>query len=600
MLEPSRDRLDYGAMLRPPEPGFSLVHAVASTYSLELSALLAALLPLGVDGDAKSHCRENPLFMLYVFKKLFRKISVFCDAAAVSAQDVQRNKLLAFLDRIVFPVRHRTAFHPKFWLLKFEREGEIRYRLAVLSKNITFDRSWDVVMFFDGVVKDSRSNGAPLADMLDFLKQSQWGKGKRLQELSSMAAEVRNVEFFNDEIQPGEFLLLPFGVKSEALAEDAVLLNPAAKFSRLMVMSPFLARTAVSELFARGRDGAEKLLFSRKQAFADCFQGEEPGIQSYCVKDEVVFGEESAALESQPEKTQEEDIHAKIYLFQQYQSSTPYLYLGSANLTRNGMNEANVELLVRVKLRGHNIYETMRKDLLPEGENGVFELCGTVPEEKNTEEEEAMEDLKKVFRKFVLEGKRITASVEETSAGYVVSLHCPETLCCEYKIEIAPLNGNWQNFSSTVEFAAQPAETLSDFYLIRFSNDLAKLERILVIDTVSSAGLEEVRQSALESVFLKRSADFLEYFSYILAEDAYAQALQMNGSVEKKTDKKNTGFGENYQSALYEKLLYWSSADPGRLQEIESVVRYSPELPKETRALLKLCETFYHAAGELK
>lgn len=68
MLEPSRDRLDYGAMLRPPEPGFSLVHAVACTYSLELSALLAALLPLGVDGDAKSHCRENPLFMLYIFR----------------------------------------------------------------------------------------------------------------------------------------------------------------------------------------------------------------------------------------------------------------------------------------------------------------------------------------------------------------------------------------------------------------------------------------------------------------------------------------------------------------------------------------------------
>ena len=27
---------------------------------------------------------------------------------------------------------------------------------------------------------------------------------------------------------------------------------------------------------------------------------------------------------------------------------------------------------------------------------------------------------------------------------------------------------------------------------------------------------------------------------------------------------------------------------------------FVPELPKETRALLKLCETFYHAAGELK
>ena len=44
MIEPSQDRLDYSALLAPPAEGFELDIAVATTYSLDLSALMAALL----------------------------------------------------------------------------------------------------------------------------------------------------------------------------------------------------------------------------------------------------------------------------------------------------------------------------------------------------------------------------------------------------------------------------------------------------------------------------------------------------------------------------------------------------------------------------
>ena len=593
MLEPLRDRLDYSSMLRPPEDGFELKYAMVCTYSLDLSALLAALLPLGFDGDAESLCRNNPVFMLHVFNKILPKIHVFCDAASIKVPDLRNNKLLVLLDRIVFPVRHKTAFHPKFWLLKFDRKGEHCYRLAILSKNLTFDRSWDVAIFFDGKVKRRLCNGAPLASVIDFLKRSQRGKSNRLHELSIIENEIKHVEFSNDEIQPEELALIPFGVNSEAAAQDIILLNPDATFYRLLVMSPFLSPETVSDLFQRGRPGAEKLLFTRKTALGDFTQEQISDIQCYCVKDEIVLGEKSELLGYPIDKPQEEDIHAKIYLFQQSKNNTPYLYLGSANLTQNGTKEKNVELLVRVKLRGHNIYETIRKDLLPRDQNGVFELCETIPSPDKAAEE--IDQLKQEYRNLINIWKNLSAKVKKQKDLYSVTLHCPVKFTSKYKIEISPLIGKWKLFSSKIKFEPQLAETLSDFYKIRLSHKHISLERLLVIDTLSLWDLRNIRQEALDSSCLGKTDDILEYLSYVLSEDSYALALQKKEQNKSQPHSKNV---RNSHFALYEKLLYWTAADKKRLQEIRNIIHRRQWVnSKETEALLALCETFYHAAG---
>ena len=202
MLEPSHDRLDYTEILRKPAPDFELTAAIACTYSLDLSALLAALLPLGFEGDAANECRNNPVFALHALKKLLPKLAVFCDGASIKVPDLKQNRLLALLDRAVYPVKHKTAFHPKFWLLKFSRQDEVRYRLVVLSKNITFDRSWDMALTLDGVPSAENANGAPLSSMLQMFYKSQWGKSKRLNILAGLIDEIRQVSFFNDDIKP--------------------------------------------------------------------------------------------------------------------------------------------------------------------------------------------------------------------------------------------------------------------------------------------------------------------------------------------------------------------------------------------------------------
>ncbi len=64
------------------------------------------------------------------------------------------------------------SFHPKFWLLKYlSDQGEILYRIIILSRNLTFDRSWDLAVSLDGVVvAKANSKNGPLQDFLLYLR----------------------------------------------------------------------------------------------------------------------------------------------------------------------------------------------------------------------------------------------------------------------------------------------------------------------------------------------------------------------------------------------------------------------------------------------
>ena len=592
MLEPSHDRLDYTEILRKPAPDFELTAAIACTYSLDLSALLAALLPLGFEGDAANECRNNPVFALHALKKLLPKLAVFCDGASIKVPDLKQNRLLALLDRAVYPVKHKTAFHPKFWLLKFSRQDEVRYRLVVLSKNITFDRSWDMALTLDGVPSAENANGAPLSFMLQMFYKSQWGKSKRLNILAGLMGEIRQVSFFNDDIKPEDLLFIPFG--TDMPVRDEFLLNDKATFHRLLVISPFLAKETACKLFSRGRENSEKILVSRKTALG-AFSGEDlPQVNCYCMKDEVIDGERSGNLNDAPLHIQQEDIHAKFYLFQQYQSNAPYIYLGSANLTQNGTSSKNVELLVRFKLSRQKIYESICKDLFPQDHNGVFEPYQfTAPVEKS-ESEKLHDLLEKSYRELSL-GK-FSAAATNDKDKYQIAITFSGKMPKDCSCQIAPLNGEYQTLASEITFNSQAVENLSDFYRVRLEKDGEKIERLLVIDTLSQLpGLVESREILLEKSCLKKPEDLLEYLSYMLAENAYPIAVSrmvQSGKYGIANQQYNS-----MSSALYEKMLYWAATDKSRLLEIKGVINHRTSANDELNDILNLCETFYRIAG---
>ena len=164
MFKPTEDRVEYGAELTPP-PGFHLVRAVATTYSLDFETLLAALIPLGLSGDIDDGEMNNPVALLQAIRKVTGKLVIFCEAGQIKAPKIQ-GKILGLLDDIVVQValprqgKLYPSFHPKTWTIEYENAiGERCWRFIVLSRNLTNDRSWDVAVSLEGERKRGSYGG---------------------------------------------------------------------------------------------------------------------------------------------------------------------------------------------------------------------------------------------------------------------------------------------------------------------------------------------------------------------------------------------------------------------------------------------------------
>ena len=78
----NRDRLDYGKVLIPPD-GYVLEKAVGTTYSLNLEALTAISIVLGLQEETDSEILHNPISMLNALQKVSGKLLIFCEAGQI-------------------------------------------------------------------------------------------------------------------------------------------------------------------------------------------------------------------------------------------------------------------------------------------------------------------------------------------------------------------------------------------------------------------------------------------------------------------------------------------------------------------------------------
>lgn len=276
MFEPQKDRVDYGKLLTPTE-GFELDFAVGTTYSLDFDAFIGACMSLGLSEDTESALLNDPIFMLDVLHKTSNKIALFCEGGQIHSPN-KITPLYALLENSVQQVlikgngKTYPSFHPKFWLILYKnKRGEKQYRFIVLSRNLTFDRSWDVVVFFDGLKGEELiTKNQPVKDFLDFLKgylpKTPDGKhkSKRMQELIS---ELDFVEFKTKDKAFEEFDFIPLGIGDYSIRNYPLF--GKEQYYELLVMSPFLSKSTVKELNDRWKKSTIKpALFTRRQSLA--------------------------------------------------------------------------------------------------------------------------------------------------------------------------------------------------------------------------------------------------------------------------------------------------------------------------------------------
>lgn len=597
MFKPAsaEDRINYGEVLMPPV-GYKLERAVGTTYSLDLETLTAVSIALGLREDTDSELINNPISMLRALQKISDRILVFCEAGQIKLP-AKSNALCLTLEKMVVPVtvpfdkkiNRYPAFHPKTWLLEYGKEysnedGGNWYRFVVMSRNMTFDHSWDVACALDGdTTSTGKVSAEPIADFLVFLRK-QLNKelanySRQYSDISYLIETMPQVSF---RLEKGfsECSILPLGIGNGSynMASSGLFTE---NFHELVVMSPFLTGSVIEGFNDNSKTltGTTRTLITRRSELPKIKGGKAANFNVYVMKDDIIDGE-SAISDGEDKQPEEEpgkqDIHAKIYI--RRKDSMTDLYLGSMNASYAAIN-SNVEMMVRLRtesgvLNGEKFLdEIMGDDRNGEGKKNPFELVllDGIDDSDDTSVQDNVEQLIKWICRI-----KMTATAELKDGKY--NIHISADIDSKVDgVSVRPLLSSKEETNKAgsskksellpeMEFTALDILQLSEFYVVSAAIDDCTLERVIMIPT---SGIPEGRDAEIIKNVIKTKNQFIEYVAFILGDD-YIQTFLEN--------KKSSGAygGRNQNStfpAVYEKMLKTSISDQDRLSEIQYIMK---------------------------
>lgn len=340
MLPPD-DRTVAVELLRPPE-GYHLDFAALATFSLDLEALLA--LPLAVlahsDGGV-DELLDDPLLLLEALRRAGDRIHVFVDQGRIGIPRVPRS-LYAMLEPSVHPVAapNGGAFHPKVWVARFESEGQPPLlRVAVLSRNLTFDRSWDVALATEGSPAGKRNVAAsrPLGDLLRALPELSTAPLPEpvAASLRTLAEQAERTSFPAPDGFDGPVTFHLLGVSGPRRRPW----KPHQGGSRLLAIAPFVNKTALQAVAEMSSGG--HALVARQEELDEVSPETLADWEPILVLDDSAQGEPDDETSTRPS-----GLHAKIIAIEHGWDVT--WYVGSANLTAAAFTGTNVEMMVSV------------------------------------------------------------------------------------------------------------------------------------------------------------------------------------------------------------------------------------------------------------
>jgi len=354
MFEPQNRALFIEA-LRPPA-GYSLDCAIGTTYTLDLLALVTV--PLGFTifdwQDDSGRPEANPLALLEAVRRNAERMAIFCQEDRIAIPR-QHKGLFGYIESSVIPVRppEHGSFHPKVWALRFVGLGkEVLYRLLVLSRNLTFDRSWDTMLVLDGELTGRTYAFAanhPLGDFFKALpRMARVPLSQRVyQQVDQVEGELRRVRF---QLPEGfdEAVFWPLGIKGHPPWPFK------ARIDRILVVSRFVSEGCLRRLAAQGKgnilvsdvDSLDVLgqsaldAFSRVLVFQDGVEPE-PSEET----DVAVAGSISEAGPEVAPEAPLSGLHAKAYIADSGWKAR--VWTGSANATDAAFTK-NVEFMVEL------------------------------------------------------------------------------------------------------------------------------------------------------------------------------------------------------------------------------------------------------------
>jgi len=575
VLNPNNDRLDYGQILSAPNK-YKLDFAIGTTYSLDLDALVGASLALGLSEDTDSKLAHNPIALLEALRVTGDKIALFCEAGQIHIPS-KVTSLYILLEQMVYQVKTPKtkgigtypSFHPKFWLIRYiDEKNNPLYRVVILSRNLTFDRSWDVTFCMDGVKKDTETTkNDPIKDFLAYTLPFAKKNPDKQKKIRQICKELSYIHFDVGSNGFYDFDFIPVGVRKADGGYYSIKDYPlfTSTFNELLVMSPFLSDEVIKGFNDSNRSltQTERVLITRAMFLSSLKPENCDKFRIYTVKDSVIDGE--SIVSEEDNNIQKQDIHAKIFMLRKYSDSE--LYLGSLNASRNAII-GNIEFVIRLKAKNRHLNLTKLTESLfcgaEDNPNNPFQLVDVTKVPKSeTEPEQLLSAIVKDITRL-----KATATVTPNGDNYNVQVVF-DKLVSGYDITISPLFSHKQaRFDTQVEFVDLTAVQLSEFYKITVSDGTNSLTRVIMIPTT---GLPEEREKMIVSSVVKDKNCFYQYVSFLLGD-----SLSLGGAEIFEDPTSSSSTAKHHTTilpALYEKMLKTAVEEPEKFKEIDYLLK---------------------------
>lgn len=586
MLDCKSKRLDYGNLLMPPS-GFQLDKAIATTYSADLSILLSIPVALVYEQTLEGDMSGARLQLLEAVRQFSQRVKVYHQKGQLHVPKTL-NWLYAYLEDCLAPMLPDSAFssfHPKVWVLRYvgkadEANKEIRYRVIVLSRNLTGDRSWDLACKLDGSVGSAHvSENQPLADFIQWLDRKNpcpWGR--------QFYKELMTTDF---DCPDGfeKYSFHPSGI-------DGYNGNcpwATTKPSRSVIISPFTDEKTLGLLKENSKKNRMKV-FSEIHELAKISpkMWEEIEINNfYRLSENITDAEFMEGTDSEDEFIGAQKLHAKAFIFRLSQTEETQWYLGSANAT-SAARERNVEFMLGLRSSKPACrVESVEKSLTEfrKGEQGPF-----VKIEKHELQYEESEDKKfqQELRKceYALLSAPISSHIRRSSNGQNWDLEVSIDLTNAKGIDgvrasVRPLKLEGSERLHPLTFGAPNTlqfQNISDVGLSRFLQfRIEGLEGKHSHEFLVRIEIEGLPTDRLENLLrnIVNSEDkFFEYLRLMLSDSVNKEHLlgdSRDSNLINSLAKESPEFG--VQLPIYEQLLRMASREPRRLGEIDRLIQ---------------------------
>jgi hypothetical protein len=327
-----------------PEPGDHLEIAVATTFTLDLTAALVAPLSFASFDLAGA---GDPVAVLEAVRSAADRVTVFSQIGEVRVPSTASD-LMSFLEPMIYEVSAPKAgylFHPKIWVLRYGGPNGTSHRLLCGSRNLTGDVSWDAMVRIDGVAEGVRSRPAnrPLADLVEALPNLSTRRlpPERLRQVMELGRELRTIVWQ----LPPDVTSLAFHTFGLHRRRGTPPIVEAMQGRRVLIVAPFLDDAGLAGI----TDDTEATVVSRPEAFERLAPATLAGLSCRIVNPLAGLADpEDAAEESARSQSQGVlgGLHAKVYVIER--ANQAHLFLGSPNATSAGLFDQNVEFLVEM------------------------------------------------------------------------------------------------------------------------------------------------------------------------------------------------------------------------------------------------------------